>query len=180
MLSESVSKKFFEDIYSRVEQTCFLFGLRGTLLRDDVMKAFDAYVETGAIPVDAKDRETVMVFTLLLPEIDRAVARSAAARKRAKSRKGISVQKSRSKPSSGSTHRPVKKTTSGKSKTMAATGIVTNGLPIPIAMSDEEFQARQCAEESSCKASAGGILKNRRQRRRELRDQKRREKKRQL
>lgn len=159
MLSESVSKKFYEDIYSRVDQTCRFFGKRGAALRDDVMKAFDAYVESHAYPVDAKDRETVMIFTLLLPEIDRAVTRSAAARKRAHERA------SRLQSASRSPRRKSEKVINGASHRMAR--------PLPKSESAPETNEAVTDNQHEQTFDSRGILKNRRQRRRELQDQRR-------
>lgn len=82
----SVSKKFRADIRSRISATCGAISLP-----DETAAlcnaAVDRYIVGGEIPAPEESPvEVLIVFNILRAEIDRAAARSAAARRRASQR----------------------------------------------------------------------------------------------
>ncbi|MCM1076022.1 MAG: hypothetical protein NC411_01520 [Bacteroides sp.] len=83
-----VSKKFYASIVDRVTEVCSLFP---SLSLSVTMAAIDEYMVDGRIPEMASGSEIVMIFTLLRSEINRAMARSVAARSRAAHRKSAAA-----------------------------------------------------------------------------------------
>lgn len=86
----SVSKKFYEDLRTRVADTCGLIGKPSLFGR--AMAVIDGYILENKFPGQACETEVMLIFTLLRSEIDKAMSRSAAARKRRVS-KGHSNEK---------------------------------------------------------------------------------------
>ncbi|MCM1355409.1 MAG: hypothetical protein NC212_03280 [Staphylococcus sp.] len=79
--SRPVSEKFYQSLNERAIDAANVVGK--PLLGVDVMKVVDAYINDGVQP-SGHTAEVMLVFTLLKPEIDKAMSRSAAARKRCK------------------------------------------------------------------------------------------------
>ena len=75
-----VSKKFYEDLRTRVADTCGLIGKPLLFVR--AMAVIDGYILENKFPVKACETEVMLIFTLLHSEINKAMSRSAAARKR--------------------------------------------------------------------------------------------------
>lgn len=75
-----VSKKFYEDLRTRVADTCGLIGKPSLFVR--AMAVIDGYILENKFPGQACETEVMLIFTLLRSEIDKAMSRSAAARKR--------------------------------------------------------------------------------------------------
>lgn len=82
--SGTVSKKFRAYLTERVEEAC---AICGSLSVADVISVIDSYISTGVTPDNLTGVGLALVFTILRPEIDRAVMRSAAARRRSASRR---------------------------------------------------------------------------------------------
>ncbi len=74
-----VSEKFYQSLNERAIAAAKVVG--NPLLGADVMLAVDRYINEGYEPCSDM-MELRLIFTLLKPEIDKAMARSAAARKR--------------------------------------------------------------------------------------------------
>lgn len=81
--SRTVSSKFRSYLRSRIDSACALSPETDSNV---VMTLVDAYIATGKIPATGCGLIVQMIFTLLRPEIDKAIARSEAARQRAKTR----------------------------------------------------------------------------------------------
>ncbi|MCM1355056.1 MAG: hypothetical protein NC212_01455 [Staphylococcus sp.] len=81
--SRPVSEKFYRSINERAIAAANIVG--NPLLGVDVMMVVDAYINDGIQP-SGHTTEVMLIFTLLKPEIDKAVARSAAARNRRRRR----------------------------------------------------------------------------------------------
>lgn len=97
-LAAAVSRKFYSDIRDRLVDACALLSSHKDLAVM-VMDMLDTYVATGVCDSGRHSSEAMMIFTLLSPEIDKAVSRSKSARERALSRKkvpAVTVMKSRS------------------------------------------------------------------------------------
>lgn len=71
-----VSRKFYQSICKQVHEVS---QLTDDITESDVMQCFDDYIDTGRADANFTDMETV-VFTLLQPLIDKAMARSMRAR----------------------------------------------------------------------------------------------------
>ncbi|MCM1355640.1 MAG: hypothetical protein NC212_04440 [Staphylococcus sp.] len=82
-INRPVSEKFYDSLCSRVIAAAKVIDL--PLLGADVMIAVDKYINEGIQP-SGHSTELMLIFTLVKPEIDKAMARSAAARKRRKQR----------------------------------------------------------------------------------------------
>ncbi|MCM1354970.1 MAG: hypothetical protein NC212_01020 [Staphylococcus sp.] len=76
-----VSEKFYQSLNDRAIAAANVTG--HPLLGVDVMMAVDAYINEGIQPT-GRNVELLLIFTLLKPEIDKALVRSAAARSRRK------------------------------------------------------------------------------------------------
>lgn len=81
-----VSKKFYTALTLRIADTCRLLP-DGSPLCDTLIAFIGSYILSGKADMDSLTLEGQIIFTLLRPEIDRAVERSAAARRRAVIRK---------------------------------------------------------------------------------------------
>lgn len=81
-----VSKKFYAALTLRIADTCRLLP-DGAPLCDTLIAFIGSYILSGNADMDSLTLEGQIIFTLLRPEIDRAVERSAAARRRAIIRK---------------------------------------------------------------------------------------------
>ena len=87
-----VSQKFYQSICRQVHEVSLLSE---DITESNVMQCIDDYIDKGSADVEFTDAETV-VFTLLQPLIDKAMARSmraraAAARRRELAKTGISA-----------------------------------------------------------------------------------------
>ncbi len=87
-----VSQKFYQSICRQVHEVSLLSE---DITESNVMQCIDDYIDKGSADVEFTDAETV-VFTLLQPLIDKAIARSmraraAAARRRELAKTGISA-----------------------------------------------------------------------------------------
>lgn len=81
-----VSKKFYGYISERVAETCRLLPDVATTGRE-VMAIIDSYISGHKVNPEDFGLEIRLIFTLLRPEIDRALSRSANARHRAAQRR---------------------------------------------------------------------------------------------
>lgn len=82
-----VSEKFYCYIHGRVRDSFTDIGVDGDAV-EIMMSVIDRYMETGEEPPKEKELMFVrLLFTLLRPEIDKAMARSKKARERAAVRK---------------------------------------------------------------------------------------------
>ena len=84
-----VSKKFHAYIHGRVSEACAVYGQ--PVLAVVASGMIDVYIADGAAPSADSDAVCMMIFTILRPEIDRAIERSASARRRAALRRGDSA-----------------------------------------------------------------------------------------
>lgn len=84
--SASVSKKFRAYLIGRIAEACLIAP---ELDPAEALDAIDRYISRGTAPDNLSDAPLALrlVFTLLRPEIDRAIVRSVAARERARRRK---------------------------------------------------------------------------------------------
>ena len=81
----AVSKKFYDYIISRIHYAVAAVG--GSVeLCAGMTAAVDLYLADGTLPGADARAEIMLMFALLRPEIDKAVARSRAARERARKR----------------------------------------------------------------------------------------------
>ncbi|MCM1355305.1 MAG: hypothetical protein NC212_02740 [Staphylococcus sp.] len=78
-----VSEKFYKSLNERAMAAANVAGK--PLLGTNVMLAVDAYINEGVLP-SGESVELMLILTLLKPEIDKAMARSAAARSRRRAR----------------------------------------------------------------------------------------------
>lgn len=81
-----VSKKFYTALTLRIADTCRLLP-DGADLCNTLIAFIGSYILSGKADMDSLTLEGQIIFTLLRPEIDRAVERSSAARRRAVIRK---------------------------------------------------------------------------------------------
>ncbi|WP_300503643.1 hypothetical protein [uncultured Duncaniella sp.] len=90
--SDFVSRRFYAYMMKRVAETCRIVADDGNL-QEGTKKLIDNYICKGIIGSEGKGSrplvtpEMMLIFTVLRPEIDRAMARSAAARRRAEKRR---------------------------------------------------------------------------------------------
>lgn len=75
-----VSRKFYTYISDRVRESMSLTGREDAA--DEAMTCIDRYLTDGSVPSDDADPAVRLTFTLLRPEIDKAIGRSSRARKR--------------------------------------------------------------------------------------------------
>lgn len=76
-----ISRKFRAYIMQRIATTCALLT-DGTSIEAGTLAAINAYISCAAVPTATAPKELILIFTLLRPEIDRAIERSAKARTR--------------------------------------------------------------------------------------------------
>ncbi|MCM1355987.1 MAG: hypothetical protein NC212_06245 [Staphylococcus sp.] len=88
-----VSEKFYQSINERAIAAANVVG--NPLLGVDVMMTIDTYINIGVQP-SGRSGEVMLIFTLLKPEIDKAMARSAAARNRRRHRSTETVAETES------------------------------------------------------------------------------------
>ena len=81
-----VSRKFYNDLVDRIVEACGLLPDAGNLRMEAIMM-INSYLHKGTIDLTDCPTELALIFTILRPEIDRAMARSASARRRAASRR---------------------------------------------------------------------------------------------
>lgn len=95
-----VSDRFYKSVTERIVSAAA--AICSPNLTEEVMTAIDAYLTNGCISEEerlAMSAECKLLFTILQPEIDKALARSAAARARhrAKAASGRGVEDSKTK-----------------------------------------------------------------------------------
>lgn len=76
-----VSRKFYAGIVERIYNSYPKIS-EGVTLARETRECVDAYMLSGTVPQDSIDPRVKLGFVLLRPEIDKAMARSAAARNR--------------------------------------------------------------------------------------------------
>lgn len=81
-----ISEKVYDDLTRRIRMGCISVSPFPWPI-NRALKMLDEYLEDRTIPSAFKDPQTAMIFELLRPEIDRAIARSSRARARAKLRR---------------------------------------------------------------------------------------------
>lgn len=79
-----VSQKFYCYMEERIAGACLLLG--GKIRHEDVLAVINRYLYAAELPGIGIPTEILLMFTLLRPEIDKAMARTAAARARAVAR----------------------------------------------------------------------------------------------
>ncbi len=93
-----VSKKFYAEIMERICEACTAFDA-GAEMREAITMAIREFITHGASPDGDVDQCVKLAFALLRPEIEKAIERSAAARRRALiRRKTASKQTTKNKP----------------------------------------------------------------------------------
>lgn len=75
-----VSKKFYASVTARVRESLTLIGRSDAV--DETMAVIDRYMTAGTVPPTDCDEAVVLTFSLLRPEVDKAIRRSANARLR--------------------------------------------------------------------------------------------------
>lgn len=90
-----VSTNFYRYISDRVREATAVYG--DPEMRLELMLAIELYMREGVTPSESAPCVLKLMFTLLRPEIDKAMARSASARSRAKSRRGVGRSSSKSR-----------------------------------------------------------------------------------
>lgn len=83
-VTSPVSQKFYRYMEERIAGACLLLG--GKIRHEDVMAVINRYLYAAELPGTGIPTEILLIFTLLRPEIDKAMARTAAARARAAAR----------------------------------------------------------------------------------------------
>lgn len=81
-----VSRKAYESFIERMRMT-FCVLLNRDELFDEAVNLIDSYLETHVFTAAGQSVEVAIAFSILIPEIDKACARSASARLRAAKRK---------------------------------------------------------------------------------------------
>lgn len=81
-----ISQKFYEDICRRLLAAASIF-FDSEQLYLQMKGAIDSYLTTGYIPTKLNGIDCLLTFTLLKPDIDRAIARSRKARESAARRR---------------------------------------------------------------------------------------------
>ena len=89
-----VSRKFYNDLVDRIVEACGLLPNAGNLRLEAIMM-INSYLHKKTIDLTACPTELALIFTILRPEIDRAMARSASARRRAASRRKMNHPENR-------------------------------------------------------------------------------------
>ncbi len=89
-----VSRKFYNDLVDRIVEACGLLPDAGNL-RMEAIILINSYLHKGTIDLTDCPTELALIFTILRPEIDRAMARSASARRRAASRRKMNHPENR-------------------------------------------------------------------------------------
>lgn len=84
-VTSPVSQKFYRYMEERIAGACLLLG--GKIRHEDVMAVINRYLYAAELPDSGISTEILLIFTLLRPEIDKAMARTAAARARAAARR---------------------------------------------------------------------------------------------
>lgn len=79
-VTSPVSQKFYRYMEERIAGACLLLG--GKIRHEDVMAVINRYLYAAELPGTGIPTEILLIFTLLRPEIDKAMARTAAARGR--------------------------------------------------------------------------------------------------
>lgn len=146
-----VSEKFYNEIISRITNTFhtvpyYVEPEETTDAINQTVKTIETYLLTGCEPAETAEMPVRMVFALLKPELDKAMARSAAARRRR-----------------NSTQLPVKTTKAEKE------GLI----PAPAADNAEKEPVGAAGDTDATEVTE--IMMNRRQRRRQERELRRRE-----
>lgn len=155
-----VSRKFYTDICERLGAACALQPDSARLYSES-LALIESYMLTREIPSSTPASPALLIFTLLLPEIDRAMTRSMIARMRALLRRqsdSPTAPKSTRRAKSAATKRT--KSVSSRKKNVPATESRPEKTP-----SSTPSPAVPAPEESK----QIPILKNRRQRRLEER-----------
>lgn len=78
-----VSRGFYDGIIGRINESLACLSGDNAISPDSVRSCIDLYMTDGTVPGSDAGDIVRMVFALLRPEIDKAMARSAVARKRA-------------------------------------------------------------------------------------------------
>lgn len=81
-----VSRKFQAYITNRVEESC-RFLPDGDDICAEALRLINSYISEGTLNTKGERTEVMLIIGLLRPEIDKAVSRSIAARRRAAARK---------------------------------------------------------------------------------------------
>lgn len=89
-----VSRKFYNDLVDRIVEACGLLPNAGNLRMEAIMM-INSYLHKKTIDLTACPPELALIFTILRPEIDRAMARSASARRRAALRRKMNHPENR-------------------------------------------------------------------------------------
>lgn len=84
-VARPVSQKFYRYMEERITGACLLLG--GKIRHEDVLAVINRYLYAAELPGTGIPTEILLIFTLLRPEIDKAMARTAAARARAAARR---------------------------------------------------------------------------------------------
>lgn len=81
-----ISKKAYNDFAGRIHDI-FIDRLNAPSIADEALEAFDHYVRGEEISIHQMDKIVQIAFLMIKPDIDKAIARSKAARLRAAARK---------------------------------------------------------------------------------------------
>lgn len=81
-----ISKKAYNDFAGRIHDI-FIDRLNAPSIADEAREAFDRYVRGEEISIHQMDKIAQIAFLMIKPDIDKAIARSKAARLRAAARK---------------------------------------------------------------------------------------------
>lgn len=91
-----VSRKFYSEICDRIR---FSFSMNRPSLIEEAISTVNSYITCGAEPAEYTDPSVLLMFSLLRPEIDKAIRRSQRAREISSKRKqstAVSTRKDRS------------------------------------------------------------------------------------
>ncbi len=81
-----VSKRFYSYVEERILEACCAVGADEAVFMA-AMASIHGYILDSTVPAKETDTTVMLIFSLLRPEIDRAISRSSAARRRAAQRK---------------------------------------------------------------------------------------------
>lgn len=93
----NISKKAYDDFTGRIRHI-FIEQMDAPTIAKEVLTLLDRYVKGEEVAIGAADRVVQIAFMMIQPEIDRAIARSKAARLRAAIRKMNRAQAASSVP----------------------------------------------------------------------------------
>lgn len=155
-----VSEKFYTETVSRIHDSFRSVASADSSLAEETVRVVEAYLLEGILPDETSDQAVRLMFALLKTELDKAMARSAAARSRRRGKQNA--------------EKPEKIGKAGESGfDMERMARMAELLGVAMPSVDDLFKDETPEAEEPAEAPA--ILMNRRQRRRQERENRRRQ-----